>query len=53
MYILLERRGTYRVLIGKPEGRRTLGRPNVEGSIILKWILRIEMGHGLDRCVSG
>jgi hypothetical protein len=29
-----ERRGVYRVLVGKPEGKRPLGR------IILRWIFR-------------
>jgi hypothetical protein len=33
-----ERRGAYRALLGKPEGRRPLGRPGVDGRIILKWI---------------
>jgi hypothetical protein len=32
-----ERRGAYRALVGKPEGRRPLGRPSVDGRIILKW----------------
>ena len=27
-----------RALVGKPEGRRPLGRPGVDGRIILKWI---------------
>jgi len=36
-----ERRGAYRVLVGKPEGRRPLGR------IILKWISGSGMG-GMD-----
>jgi hypothetical protein len=33
-----ERRGAYRALVGKPEGRRPLERPGVDGRIILKWI---------------
>jgi hypothetical protein len=33
-----ERRGAYRVLVGKPEGRTPLGRPRLR-RIILKWIL--------------
>jgi hypothetical protein len=28
----------YRVLMGKPEGRRPLGRPGEDERIILKWI---------------
>jgi hypothetical protein len=37
-----KRRGTYRVLVGKPEGKRQLGRPRRRwgGGIILRWILR-------------
>jgi hypothetical protein len=33
-----EVRGAY-ILVGKPEGRRTLGRPGVDGRITLRWIL--------------
>jgi hypothetical protein len=32
-----ERRGAYTALVGKPEGRRPLGRPRLDGRIILKW----------------
>ena len=35
-----ERRGVYRVLVGKPEGKRPLGYPGVDGMIILRWIFR-------------
>jgi len=35
-----ERRGVYRILVGKPEGKRPLGRPIIDGRIILGWILR-------------
>jgi hypothetical protein len=35
-----EERGIYRVLVGKPEGMRLLGRPGVDGRIILRWIFR-------------
>ena len=34
-----ERRGVYRVLVGKPEGRRPLGRPRH------RWNVNIEMVH--------
>jgi len=27
-------------LVGKPEGKRSLGRPGVAGKIILRWIFR-------------
>ena len=29
-----DRTGVYRVLVGKPEGKRPLGRPGVDGKII-------------------
>ena len=35
-----EGRGVYRVLVGKPEGKRPLGRPGVDGMIILGWTFR-------------
>jgi len=35
-----EGRDIYRVLVGKPEGRRPLGRQGVKGRIILSWIFR-------------
>jgi len=35
-----EERGVYRVLLGKPEGKRPLGRSRVDGGIILRWISR-------------
>jgi hypothetical protein len=33
-------RGVYRVLVGKPEGKRPLGRPRRRWEIILRWIFR-------------
>jgi hypothetical protein len=48
---MVERRGAYRALVGKPEGRRPLGRPR------RRWEYGIKMdlldvgwggGHGLD-----
>ena len=35
-----EGRGVHRVLVGKPEGKRPLGYPDVDGRIILRWIFR-------------
>ena len=35
-----EERGVYRVLVGKPEGRRPLGRPRRGWWVILGWISR-------------
>ena len=40
-----ERRGIYRVLVGKLEGRRPFGRPRRRWGIILKLILGSEMGN--------
>jgi hypothetical protein len=34
-----ETRKAYKILVGKPEGKRPLGRPRQDGRIILKWIL--------------
>jgi hypothetical protein len=33
------KKNAYRILVGKPEGKRPLGRHDVGGWIILKWIL--------------
>ena len=35
-----EKRGVYRVLVGKPEGNRPLGSPRHRWDIILSWIFR-------------
>jgi hypothetical protein len=34
-----EKRNAYRILVGKPECKRPLGRPRLGGWTILKWIL--------------
>ena len=40
-----EKRGVYRVLVGKPAGKDHLGDPGVDGRIILGWIFRkLDMG---------
>jgi hypothetical protein len=40
-----ERRGVYRVLVGKPEGKRTLGRPRSEWEDNIKMNLKeVEKG---------
>jgi hypothetical protein len=36
-----EGRGVYRVLVGKSERKRPLGRPSCSGRIILRWIFRM------------
>jgi hypothetical protein len=35
-----EERGAHRVLVGKPEGKSHWGDPDVDGRIILRWMLR-------------
>ena len=35
-----EGRGVHRVLVAKPEGKRTLGYLDVDGRIMLRWIFR-------------
>jgi hypothetical protein len=45
-----ERRGLYRVLVGKHERKNHLGDPGIDERIILRWIFRKLMGgDGLDR----
>jgi hypothetical protein len=34
-----EKRNAYRILVGKSEGKRPLGRADINGWIILKWSL--------------
>ena len=41
-----EGRGVHRVLVGKPEGKRPLGDPDVDGRIILRFIFRKWKGVG-------
>jgi hypothetical protein len=49
-----ERRGVYRVLVGKPEGKRPLGDPVVDGRIILRWMFRkLDVEYRLDGAGSG
>jgi len=49
-----EERGFYRVLLGKPEGRRPLGDLVVNGWIILGRISRSwDVGNGLDLAGPG
>jgi hypothetical protein len=41
-------------LVGKPEGKRPLGDPDLDGIIILRWIFRkLEGVVGLDGVDSG
>ena len=39
-----EGRDVHKVLVGKPEGKRPLGDQDVNGRIILRWILRKREG---------
>jgi hypothetical protein len=38
--------GAYKVLVGRPERKKPLGRMGVGGRIILKWIFRTRDGPG-------
>ena len=47
--IMGERRGVYRVLVGKPEGKRPLGRPRLRWEDNIKTDLReVGLEHGLN-----
>jgi hypothetical protein len=43
-----KRRGVYRLLVGKPEGKRPLGNIGVDGRIILRWIFMKWSVGGMD-----
>ena len=55
---MVEERGVYRVLVGKPEGRRPLGRPrrrwadNIRTDL-RRWNVGIWTGLGLPRIETG
>jgi len=42
-----EGRSVYRILVRRPEGRRPLETPEVDGRIILKWIYKKWVWTGL------
>jgi S-ribosylhomocysteine lyase LuxS involved in autoinducer biosynthesis len=49
-----ERKGAYRTLVGKPEGRRPLGRLSRRWEYNIKTDLReVGWGYGLDQSGSG
>jgi hypothetical protein len=39
-HVALVGRVTYRVLVGKPEGKKHLEDPGIDGKILLRWIFR-------------
>ena len=48
-----ERRGVYRILVGKPEGNSPMEDSGVDGRIILRWIFRSGMWGGGKRGAGG
>ena len=49
-----KRRGVYRGLVGKPDGKNHLEDPGIDGRIILEGFSGSgTWGHGLDRSGSG
>jgi hypothetical protein len=42
-----EKRGAYRILVGRPQGKRPLGDLGVDEKIILKWIFK-KWDAGMD-----
>jgi len=52
-----DKRGVYRVLVKKPEGERSLGNPDIDGTIIQKIIFKkwvggmewIDLAQDMDR----
>ena len=49
---MVERRGVYRVMVGKPEGKRSFGPPRRRREDNIKMDLQ-DVGVGLDRSGSG
>jgi hypothetical protein len=45
--LMAEKSGAYRVLVGRPEGRRPLGRPRLRWEDNIKMDLQ-EVGWGMD-----
>jgi hypothetical protein len=39
-----EKMNAYRILVRKPEGKRSLGRPRLSGRIILRWMVVVWTG---------
>jgi hypothetical protein len=49
-----EMRNVYKILVGKFEEKRPLGRLDIDGKIILKWIFgKLGLWCGLDSCGLG
>jgi hypothetical protein len=47
--LMCERRGVYRVLMRRPEGKNNYGDPGVDRKITLRWIFKKwDVGHELD-----
>jgi hypothetical protein len=44
-------KNAHKILVGKPEGNRPIGRPGVDGRIILEWILGKQGGKVSNGCI--
>jgi hypothetical protein len=45
----MERKGACRILVGKPEGKRQLGRLETDDRTLLKWFLKLISRENVDR----
>jgi hypothetical protein len=48
---MVKMRSMYKILVGKPERQRPLGRLGIDGRIILEWIVRKYSGKMWTGCV--
>jgi hypothetical protein len=50
VYLMGDMRIAYKILVGKPNGKRSLGRHSIEKGVILKCVLRnqgVRIGNGV------
>jgi hypothetical protein len=46
-----EMRNAYKILVGRPEGKRSLGRPSCSGKMVLECILGKQGGEVRTGCI--